>query len=363
MTDEERARIQEEEWVADKRRKEQLVRMTEQDAKRRHLYFLSKDPFPNIQPALLNSADIYSYVATTGMIFPFYPENLSGASYDVAIGEKVIWWDEEKQTKHEEDLSRPGTYFKLEPNSIAFVMLEPTFRIPDYMALRFNLKIVHIYKGLLLGTGPIVDPGFVGKLSIPLHNLTANTYTFRRGDLLIAMEFTKLSPNEKWNGKKSNSTLIDKFYSKTLDKLYKRKWIPEERTVDDYIDRSLEGNIMVRSSIPDNLRRIQDIAERTQRDFADTKKDVEQSIRNIQLVAILSIIPVLVFACTAIYQLGSANTVKKETIHEMEMQYKELERQYDELKEENRLFKEAFKKANVNLSELKEELEQSGGGK
>ncbi len=28
-----------------------------------------------------------------------------------------------------------------------------------------------VYKGLLLGTGPIVDPGFVGKLYIPLHKL------------------------------------------------------------------------------------------------------------------------------------------------------------------------------------------------
>ena len=59
--------------------------------------------------------------------------------------------------------------FDLAPNSIAFVALEPCFRIPEYMALRFNLKIKHIYKGLLLGTGPLVDPGFSGKLFIPLH--------------------------------------------------------------------------------------------------------------------------------------------------------------------------------------------------
>lgn len=325
MTDREYKERKDKEWEADQERSRNIFSMdTEAQAKYDEYY--SKDPFPEIQAALLNSADIYNYVSTTGMIFPFYPEKLSGASYEVAIGEKVIWWDEQEQKMEEKDLSKPGSSFKLEPNSIAFVMLEPTFRIPDYMALRFNLKIVHVYKGLLLGTGPLVDPGFVGKLSIPLHNLTANTYTFRHGDSLIQMEFTKLSTNEAWKNTDSKKPLIK-------DNLYKRKWNKQNRTIHDYINRSLAGSneVMVRSAIPNNLKKVKDIAEKAQGDITEAKKELDQRVRNMQLITILSLLPVLTFACTTIYQLGSVNSVKKEQIYELQTQYKELDQQYNQL--------------------------------
>lgn len=335
MTDEERKRRIEEELQADEKRKECIYK-TEFEAQERYEETYSKDPFPYIQPALLNSADIYNYVVSTGMIFPFYPENLAGASYEVAIGEKVVWWDEKKQKVREVNLSKPGSFFKLKPNSIAFVMLEPTFRIPDYMALRFNLKIAHVYKGLLLGTGPLVDPGFVGKLSIPLHNLTANTYTFQHGDNLIEMEFTKLSSNPVWENKKT--------VSPPQDSLYKRKWIPRNRTVYDYINRALSrsNDVMIKSSIPKDLKKIKDIADKAQTDMEQAKKEFDQKVRNMQVVTILSIIPVLVFACTAIYQLGSANTVKKEDIHKLQVQYNELQSKYEELQLDHEELKQKF---------------------
>lgn len=48
-------------------------------------------------------------------------------------------------------------------------------------------------RGCLLGTGPIVDPGFEGRIMIPVHNLTANIDELKAGDGLIRVEFTKLS--------------------------------------------------------------------------------------------------------------------------------------------------------------------------
>ena len=50
-----------------------------------------------------------------------------------------------------------------------------------------------MHRGLLLGTGPLVDPGFHGRLLIPLHNLTSDEYTIRGDEGLIWMEFTKTS--------------------------------------------------------------------------------------------------------------------------------------------------------------------------
>ena len=66
------------------------------------------------------------------------------------------------------------------------------------MAIRFNLRITNVHRGLLLGTGPLVDPGFEGDLLIPIHNLTNNSYYFKGGDKFIWVEFTKVSSHRDW---------------------------------------------------------------------------------------------------------------------------------------------------------------------
>jgi hypothetical protein len=70
--------------------------------------------------------------------------------------------------------------------------------LPQYIAVRFNLKIDNVYRGLLLGTGPLIDPGWCGRLSFPLHNLTTNDYEFKAGDEVIWVEFTKISKLPNW---------------------------------------------------------------------------------------------------------------------------------------------------------------------
>lgn len=166
------------------------------EAERRFEKWHSVDPYPEIPPALLNSADIQDYVSATGMINPFYPEpgkdKLKAASYEVDLLGEYVYYDATGSERS--DKIERGQAFVLEANSIAFVTLEPYFRLPDYIALRFNLRITHIYRGLLLGTGPLVDPGFRGRLSIPLHNLTTNDYRLVGGEGLIWVEFTKVSP-------------------------------------------------------------------------------------------------------------------------------------------------------------------------
>lgn len=320
-------------------KKEVELPYCDNEAKRRYEQFLSKDPYPEIEAALLNSADIFQYVAKTGMIYPFDSDKLQGASYEVAIRGTVIWWDEEKKEEHIEQLVKPGDSFKLEPNSIAFVTLEPMFRIPDYIALRFNLKIVHVYKGLLLGTGPLVDPGFVGRLSIPLHNLTANTYIFRAGDGIIQMEFTKLSRNNVWLTNKNK-----------LSGMYKRKWIRPGRTLKEYIVRALEGsgNTIVKSSIPNELSKIKDESKNIRDDFKDYKDDVDKRVNRAQWINVAIVISIMVYACTTIYQLGTANSVKKEQIYELQKQYEQLMKEYNQTKD---LLNDA-------VTELEKKLEQ-----
>jgi deoxycytidine triphosphate deaminase len=229
--------------------------------------FKSLDPFPTIPPTLLNSADIMDYVAETGMIFPFYPEKprLKPASYEANLLGKCVYWegvDDEGRTTKKVDIIENGKTFTLKRNSIAFVTLEPMFRLPDYIAMRFNLKIKYIYAGLLLGTGPLVDPGFVGRLSIPLHNLTTNDYTFQAGEGLIWMEFTKLSPNPRWIRKGTDmSARRGTYFPFPVSK-------NTRSDVEDYL-YAADPNRSIRSSIPIAVEHAQAAAE-------EAKKRVEE---------------------------------------------------------------------------------------
>src|SRR5262245_7543310 len=122
---------------------------TEEEAEARFENWKDQDPFPGISAALLNSADIIDYVTVTGMVFPFYEEKegerkLKPASYEVDLLGVVKYWDE--NGKEIRKTIGVGDALVLKRNSIAFVQVEPTFRLPHYIAVRFNLKIQHVYR-------------------------------------------------------------------------------------------------------------------------------------------------------------------------------------------------------------------------
>ncbi|HEV8724992.1 MAG TPA: hypothetical protein VGW77_30620 [Candidatus Binatia bacterium] len=162
------------------------VPKSDEEALARFGQFEHHDPLPDVPPALLNAGDIYDYARIMGMIWPFESEEkqlkqkLKPASYEVDFLGDIYFADQDGNQKKIE--IRRETPFILPKNSIAFVFLATQFRLPDYIALRFNLKITHVHRGLLLGTGPLIDPGFSGRLLIPLHNLTSKDYTLIGGE-------------------------------------------------------------------------------------------------------------------------------------------------------------------------------------
>ena len=350
-------------------KREQELAYNDEEAKRRFQQYGRVDPLLNIESALLNSADVFDYVCKTGMLYPFYVKDLKGASYEVRIGGRVIWWDDEKK-KQAKELEKEGDSFELKPNSIAFVTLEPYFRIPDYPALRFNLKILHIYKGLLLGTGPLVDPGFQGRLSIPLHNLTTNTYVFKYNDPLIQVEFTKLSKNLEWNVKERDKKGIN-------IPVYKRNPIKPGRTVDYYVARSLEGsdNTYVRSSIPEQLEKAKKAIEEIRADnhvFKEESKtsidsmgqEVSNSQKHTALVNMVALVTTVVSAVGmavtvigAFHDITITNTQRMDELRiEYESKYQALE---DDYKDQVGMLQEDIRRLEDELSNLSE---QKGSG-
>jgi deoxycytidine triphosphate deaminase len=149
-----------------------------------------------IPDTLLTSRHIKEVVQATGVISPFFfseglrKDRLKKAAYEGRIGSKAFIYRDKNRPEQIFDRAK-DEYLTVPRNSIVFVESDLDFRIPDFIALRFNLQIQHVHRGLLLGTGPLIDPGFWGKLCIPLHNLTDEDYEVPRDEGLIWIEITK----------------------------------------------------------------------------------------------------------------------------------------------------------------------------
>ena len=208
------------------------------------------DPFLSIPSALLNSADIERYANKTNMVYPFYAKDLKSSSYAVRMQGYCKWWDEKRKPQEIYLDGKKHKRFTLLPNSIAFIELEPKLTLPDYMAIRFNLRIKHIYRGLLLGTGPLIDPGFEGKVYIPLHNLTTNEYIFDFNEKLVWFEFTKTSPINIESHKET------RYIDFPVDK--------KDIKLNEYLDKASDGKPII-SSIPDAMKKSSDLAEQAKK--------------------------------------------------------------------------------------------------
>ena len=116
----------------------------------------------------------------------FRAENVRPAAYTLTIGDEYV---NSKGKRRRLTDSKPS--FVMEPNSIVFVSVKEKLDLPYYIAARFNLRVDWVYKGILLGTGPQVEPGFRGYLSCPLYNLTSRPQTITRGEQFATMDFER----------------------------------------------------------------------------------------------------------------------------------------------------------------------------
>lgn len=246
------------------------------EAKARFKKTKSTDPFPDIAPALLNSADIHDYIEATGMISPYYPDCLKSASYEAQIGDRAVYWDD--KGKRQNVVLSKGKSVRIQPNSLIYLTTKQKFRLPDYIAVRFNLRITNVHRGLLLGTGPLVDPGFEGQLVIPLHNFTTNPYVFEGGEGFIWIEFTKISPNNRWMTRNKKSLTRSRDYEIfPEDKKYK--------SIEYYL-RKASPHYPIRNAIPAALAEAEVRAEKAVKIAEKAGESVER-IRNLGIGAIV----------------------------------------------------------------------------
>lgn len=284
---------------------------SDEEAQRRFDQTRNRDPLPEVAPSLLNTSDLVDYIAATGMIHPFevpqqLDRRLKPASCAIPFAGRVMAWVPDRKRPGEiEPLDRefePGQKLRLPRNSIVYITLQPYFRFPDYIAGRYNLAITQIYRGLLVGTGPLVDPGFDGFLSVPVHNLTATDYELSAGDPLVWMEFTKLSGHRRWRDDARES---------------KNPYVPfperkrERRGVADYVAAASPDPII--SSIPQEIGVARRAAEQAR-----------NSVRWLQGISIVAGIILLVTIAALLLQTFSA-------VRDENKDRTSLERQVDSL--------------------------------
>lgn len=310
--------------------------------------FVNQDPFPEIEKALLNANDVLKYIVTAGILSPFVPKQLSGVTYTAKFSGSIYFYEVGGKEKHV--TLKDHEEFTLLPNSIYFLEIDTYFRVPDYMVLRYNLRVKNVYKGLLLGTGPIIDSGYQGKLFIPLHNLTSNTYVIQKGAKLIDIEFTKLSSRSDWAIDEKDEILerIKKFNFSDIPKLtndFSRG--NKNRPFSFYIDNALtkdadfhnrDNGMCVYSSlqgwedkINNNVKRVEDGIEESEKIQNQIKDSIARSERRENFIKSFSILTVIAMLLTAItLGITALDYFNKATELKINYQYLEQSIEYNE---------------------------------
>lgn len=243
------------------------------------------DPLQHIPPALLNSADIQAYQDACQILRgeAFDKRRLKSASYEICCKGEVFWSDSSGEFRRQRiDEGQP---FVLEKNQIVFLSPDVAFCLPDYLAARFNLTISLVHKGLLLGTGPMVDPGFEGRLLIPLHNLTSSRVHLTASEGFIWVEFTKLSP-----------------YIARPDEKFSFIPFPESkkrRNVETYF-RESEG-VPRRSSLQETLQIAIDAADKAQKALGAAVEQERRLQRRVRTATITSFAGIAVAAAALLW--------------------------------------------------------------
>ena len=141
----------------------------------------------NDRKGMLLSNEIDKFCKEGLLIETNYSESrLRPAAYTLTVGPEYV--DSSGRVGR---LTKEKPSFEMKPNSIVYVTTAEKLDLPFYIAARFNLRVKWVYKGILLGTGPQVEPGYNGYLSCPLYNLTKTPIRIRMGDEFATIDFER----------------------------------------------------------------------------------------------------------------------------------------------------------------------------
>jgi deoxycytidine triphosphate deaminase len=135
---------------------------------------------------VLLSDRIALYVDAVHLIEPedFVEQDLRPASYDLHVGSEYYVNDQLRPLEHNEPLEIPA-------NGLVYIATQERFNIPYYLIARYSLTVTQVYRGLLIDNGLHIDPGYHGRIYVPVHNLVDERRTLYRRDKLLSVDFTR----------------------------------------------------------------------------------------------------------------------------------------------------------------------------
>lgn len=138
---------------------------------------------------MLNDADIKRRVEDgTLNLTPFEVNSLQPASYDLRAGDFAFT----STTKQKVDLKQRGVVV-IEPGEFIVVETLETVGLDSQTAGQLGLRSEYARKGLLMLSGPQIDPGFRGVLVVRLVNLAPTTVALPHKAPFLTAQFFRLS--------------------------------------------------------------------------------------------------------------------------------------------------------------------------
>ena len=125
-------------------------------------------------------------------IEPFLTDQIQPASYDLRIGPVAAL-----ASSHGKVDVREKGFLEMAPGDFAIVVSEETLTLDNRHTGRFSLRNKWAYRGLIANTDPQIGPGFTGRLSVGLTNLTDKSIALSHLDDFLQVEFHRLSESAK----------------------------------------------------------------------------------------------------------------------------------------------------------------------
>ena len=321
---------------------------------------------------MLSSSHIAYYVDKYAIIDNFDESCLGPASYHMRIGGDVLTWDKGERVDfslgEKEDRNR-NTFksVKLKPNSLTFVTTIEKFNLTKDIICRFNLKSKWVHQGLLLGTGPIVDPQLNAHLLIPIHNFSSQPVRMDYGDEIISVEFTKtLNPDDTFDLSTGNKAEYVENDSWDFNFKEYRKRIgdkPVASSVLSQFDTYDEAIQAYKASI-------EELTQKNKKTNEKLKEEIQKSLSRFTTISFISYIAAVI-ACIVLvittWQLIDKTHEKADSAYNLIKQYDKngvdfrsfaLKASVDELQEEFSLLKQLSDESSINSERIAIKLNQ-----
>lgn len=293
------------------------------------------DPEPDVRGVLLSDR-IESYVRNLNLLIDgsnFKTSNLKPASYLLTLGREYylngefleVGWD---------------GFIVIPPNSFVVATTNERIVLPHWCAARYGARVNFVYRGILVGAGPQVDPGFEGYLGCPIHNLTDRPLKLRVGESFAWIDFTKTSRLGEVPGfGGSDDSIIHAAALKKRDRYEGHAWVISgckgfECRLYETARHSFKDSMPPGETISSSVKGLENEIERVKDDWTASKKSMDDRLdkldrvsHNVNIAAVAGLVAVLI---SVVLTIGVELFMpRRTTVIKLEQRIAELERKIE----------------------------------